>query len=94
MTNSLLLRVAVGLCLMNSLCALWSAWTTTSLRGRLLSAEEAIVGNADRIGTLGGALNAEGNARAKALDVLSKRLEALEGWRKQLEAAEKKSEGK
>lgn len=42
MKNSLLLKIATGLCVVNVLLALWSSWTMSNARSRLAVAENAI----------------------------------------------------
>ena len=42
MKNSLLLKIATGLCVANVLFALWSSWTLSNARSRLSMAENTI----------------------------------------------------
>ena len=42
MKNSMLLKIAAGLCAANVLLALWASWTMSNARSRIAAAESAI----------------------------------------------------
>lgn len=75
MPNSLLLRIAVGLCAANVVVGLWSAWSLSSTRGRLARAEQVAVDDSK-------ASEGRDAALGKQLMELEKR---VEGMRKELD---------
>ena len=77
MKNSMLLKVAAGLCAANVLLALWASWTISSARSRLATAENAIRESDKAISTVRSAVAAETKTRETEADELKAELKAL-----------------
>ena len=77
MKNSLLLKVATGLCVVNVFFALWASWTMSNARSRLAVAENAIR-EADRaIGSVKSAMTTETKTRETEADALNSEVKSI-----------------
>lgn len=77
MKNSLLLKVATGLCVVNVFFALWASWTMSNARSRLAVAENAIREADQAIGSVKSAMTTETKTRETEADALNSEVKSI-----------------
>jgi hypothetical protein len=77
MKNSMLLKVAAGLCAANVLLALWASWTMSNARSRLAATEAAIREAEQAITTVRSAVAAETKTRETEADGMKAEVKAI-----------------
>ncbi len=80
MKNSLLLKVATGLCVVNVLFALWSSWTLSNARSRLSMAENTIREAGKAIDSISANLATETRMRETEIGGLNTDLKAVKNF--------------
>ncbi len=80
MKNSLLLKVATGLCVVNVLFALWSSWTLSNARSRLSMAENTIREAGKAIDSISATLATETRMRETEIGGLNTDLKAVKNF--------------
>lgn len=71
MKNSVILKTAAVLCGINMFFALWTTWTMSTVRSRILIAEESIAKNQEMIASLRSAITSESNVRENNIERLN-----------------------
>jgi hypothetical protein len=77
MKNSVLLKIAVGLCIANVFFALWSSWSASRSHSRLVAAERSIQESEKSIQALRSSLASETTARESESKALGAELKVL-----------------
>jgi len=77
MKNSMLLKIAAGLCAANVILGLWAAWSMTNTRSRLAVAENEIREADQAIATARSSVAAETKARVTEVEGLKSELKAM-----------------
>lgn len=77
MKNSMLLRVATGLCVANVFLALWSSWSLSSVRSRLAVAEGSLRDAARDMESMQASLASESASRESGVKELGAELKAV-----------------
>ena len=77
MKNSMLLRLATGLCVANVFLALWSSWTMSSVRSRLAVVEAAIRHGEKDVEALRASLASEAASRESGLKDIDSEVKAM-----------------
>ena len=77
MKNSILLKIAAGLCAANVLLALWASWTMSNARSRLAVAENAIREADQAIAAAKSAIAAETKTRETEANALKSEVKSM-----------------
>lgn len=77
MKNSMLLKIATGLCAANVLLALWASWTMSNARSRLAAAETAIREADQALAAVKSAVAAETKTRETEADALKSEVKSM-----------------
>lgn len=77
MKNSMLLKIAAGLCAANVLLALWASWTMSNARSRLAATEAAIREADQAITTVQSAVSAETKTREADVEGMKAEIKAI-----------------
>ena len=77
MKNSVILKTAAILCVINIFFALWATWTMSALRSRIVVAEESITNSQQEIASLRLAISTESNVRERNIEHLNLVTKAL-----------------
>lgn len=71
MKNSVILKTAAVLCGINMFFALWTTWTMSAARSRIVIAEESIAKNKEIISSLRSAITSESSVRENNIERLN-----------------------
>lgn len=77
MKNSMLLKIAAGLCAANVLLALWASWTMSNARSRIAVAESAIREADQAITAVKSAVATETKTREAEADALKSEVKSM-----------------
>ena len=77
MKNSMLLKIAAGLCAANVILGLWASWSISNTRSRLAVAENAIREADQAIAAARSSVAAETKARVTEVEGLKSELKAV-----------------
>lgn len=77
MKNSMLLKIAAGLCAANVLLALWASWTMSNARSRIAVAESAIREADQAITAVKSAVATETKTRETEADALKSEVKSM-----------------
>lgn len=77
MKNSMLLKIAAGLCAANVLLALWASWTMSNARSRIAVAESAIREADQVITAVKSAVATETKTRETEADALKSEVKSM-----------------